>query len=145
MTTVSDSLSLRALIGNPAVEAIEMADVRGGSALADDPAAEMDAAFGYGTEADELTEREIDRLYEEEMGRRDRERLASEGDGGAVHPLYPHFAERVKSWEGDLLVCSIDLADRGVLCPSDPALERAWLAAATAEVLCRLEAVPVAA
>ena len=49
------------------------------SGLPDDPQAEMEDAFAYGHEIDELTEREIDALYVEEMERREREALSVGG------------------------------------------------------------------
>ena len=41
--------TIRDLTGNPSIEAMELADVRGSAGLPDDVCAEMDAAFGYGT------------------------------------------------------------------------------------------------
>ena len=50
-----------------------MADVDGRAGVPDDVQAGMGASFGYGTERDEMSEREIDLTYEAEMERRERE------------------------------------------------------------------------
>lgn len=56
--------------------------------LPDDPHAEMEGAFGYDAETDELTEREIDALFVEEMERRDREAQRAGSPDNAT-PLPP--------------------------------------------------------
>lgn len=69
--------------------------VFGSSALPDDMNAEMELAFGFSTMADELTEREIDELFVEEMGRRDRpaEAVADPGKGAREHSAPPEVAD----------------------------------------------------
>ena len=67
--------TIRDLTGNPHLEALELQDANAHDLTPADRAG-LDAAFGYGTPADELTEREIDRLYEQDMARRDMERQA---------------------------------------------------------------------
>ena len=129
---------------------MELADVRGGTGLADDVNAEMDAAFGYGTEADELTEREIDAMFVEEMERRDRE--AREVFGGdddtdprptppaAALPVdaenYPASAAR---FTDDELITAVSIGDEDpTYLQLDPVRRAAWLDAMTSEVLARL-------
>jgi len=141
----------RDLTGNAAIEAMELADVRGSFGLPDDCNAEMDAAFGYGAAADELTEREIDALFVEEMERRDREaREVFGGNGGGDDDRTPPaagaidpaalYAETARGFTDSQLVTAIDLADgRPDYLGLDERRRGLWLGAMTAEVLRRLD------
>jgi hypothetical protein len=147
----SHPTTIRGLTGNPATEAMELADVRGCSALPDDANAEMDTAFGYGTPADELTEREIDAEYEREMERRDRENrttfCGTSDDGGhdpepgsgrlAVPPI---IEASFGAYDDDALCVAVDCLDRGVVEKISEEQRQMLLFAATAEVLRRLDA-----
>ena len=153
----------RDLTGNPSIEAMELADVGGFSGLRDDCNAEMDAAFGYGGDADELTEREIDALFVAEMERRDRDAATvfggNGGDdddrtppaGGSALPV-PDYAAHVATIADDALVEAVHIADTGT--PGSGWLymmgvfteeqRRQYLAAATAELLRRMGDRPAA-
>jgi hypothetical protein len=82
--------------------------------LSDDPWAEMDAAFGYGTVTDELTEREIDELYVQEMIRRDNEAQsrdrADSGRGAADAPARPIRHGHFSRYSADILIALITAA-----------------------------------
>ena len=113
----------RHLTGNASIESMELADVGGGFGLPDDVAAEMDAAFGYGTEADELTEREIDALYVAEMERRDaaaREVFGgSSNDDGGDDNDPPPYAARPALYPDDLLIDAVAKVDASLYCDGE--------------------------
>ena len=131
------------LIGNPALEALELADV-GAADLS--PTLDDDAFAG-----DELTVREIDEMFVAEMERRDAAAAAvfggdPDGDddptppaGGAVPQ--PEYADSAARYGDAMLIEAIALAD---VEPNPLALagerRQAWLSAMTAEVLRRVAA-----
>jgi hypothetical protein len=120
---MSQHTTIRDLTGNPSIEAIELSDVARGTGMPEDFQSECDAAFGYGAEVDELTEREIDELYVAEMERRDAAaREAFGGDdtdptppAGGRAPLpreTPDFWQDVAAlMTDDGLVDAVNLAD----------------------------------
>lgn len=94
------------LIGNYHLDALEAADVGGFAGLPDDPNAEMEAAFGYGAQSDELAEREIDEMFVAEMERRDREAAELFGGGSDDDdppPARPGLAALALYCDGDLI------------------------------------------
>jgi hypothetical protein len=111
----------RDLTGNASIEAMELSDAGGGFGLPDDSKAEMDAAFGYGTESDELTEREIDALYVAEMERRDaaaREVFGcgSDDDGDDNPPPYP---AGLALYPDDYLIDAVAKVDASLYCDGE--------------------------
>ncbi len=141
----SYSTTIRDLCGNASIEAIELADVRGFYGLPDDVQAEMDAAFGYGMPDDELTEREIDALYEAEMERRDLERQAAEVFGGAGGDGDDDGPEPPDAGAMEIPDFSEMPDDELIAVVGDPNLrpygpEAGLLAAATDELLRRIDA-----
>jgi hypothetical protein len=113
----------RDLTGNASVEAMELADAGGGFGLPDDVAAEMDAAFGYGTEADELTEREIDALYVAEMERRDAAARDVFGggsdDSGGDDNDPPPYAAGLALYPDDYLIDAVAKVDASLYCDGE--------------------------
>jgi hypothetical protein len=106
--------TFRDLTGNAAIEAMELADVGGGFGLPDDPAAEMETAFGYGTQADELTEREIDAMWVAEMERRDaaaREVFGGGSDDGGDDNDPPPYAAGLALYPDDYLIDAVAKVD----------------------------------
>ena len=113
----------RDLTGNASIEAMELADTGGGFGLPDDCNAEMAAAFGYGTEADELTEREIDATWAAEMERRDaaaREVFGgSSNDDGGDDNDPPPYAARPALYPDDLLIDAVAKVDASLYCDGE--------------------------
>ena len=144
--------TIRDLSGNPSLEALEMSDVGGRTGLPDDVQAEMDAAFGYGTERDEMTEREIDLAYEAEMERRERESRVTfcgapdDGDddhtprpaAGAALPPGTIIRDAFASYSDEDLILAVTLIDGGKVENISEEQRHELLDAATAEVLRRL-------
>lgn len=143
------------LVGTPHIDQMELADFGGVSGLPDDPAAEMAAAFGYGEPADELTEREIDAMFVEEMERRDAEAREVFGGGDDDGPKPPAGAalvpddESADYWQAvaarmgdDILVRAIGAADDDpyTMALEKPAVRAAFLDGFTRELLRRLDA-----
>src|SRR4051812_32333192 len=148
MRTVSngrDDVPLRVLIGNPAVEAME---VQAGHDLLAAPAGYRPAACLGCEVAVYVPEGEPDPLCPacQRLG----EILADDDDrpptppagAAALPPEYEYLADYVKRWADDQLVSGISLADRGELSFSGDkaAANAALLSAASAELLRRLDA-----
>lgn len=103
-------------------------------------------AFG----SDEMTDREIDALYEAEMARRDAEAAEVFGDddtdptrpGGAAMPrplAADDFAAEFARYTDDNLVVAVDCLDRGTVENVTEGQRLLMLDAAMAEVLRRLD------
>lgn len=172
MDSVARYSPLRPLIGNPALEALELRDFGAPDCT---PTQDGDAF-----PPDEMTDREIDALYVAEMERRDREASAPAGyvaaaclgcgaalfvpeSGRSGDVLCPGcqggdddtpppagspaaiFAQSVKSYSDDLLVTAIGMADAGELFPHNPGSRQMWLVAAAAELVKRLDKLAKAA
>ena len=78
-------------------------------ALPDDPHAEMENAFCYGSDIDEMTEREIDELFVEEMARREREASSKESSetlesGPAAEQEHSIYSGQLSGSSDDALI-----------------------------------------
>ena len=132
-------VTLRDLCGNPAVEEIELRECGGAAGFADE-GPRVDAGRFDG---DELTEREIDEMFVAEMTRRDREAAATDPDRtppAAAHPRRLKSVDEVADWSDEDLLTGIGLCDEGRPAWGDDGERAAWLDAATAEVVRRLDA-----
>ena len=109
----------RHLTGNASIEAMELADVGGGFGLPDDCNAEMEAAFGYGTEADELTEREVDAMYVAEMERRDAAAREVFGGGSDDDNDPPPYPAGLALYPDDYLIDAVAKVDASLHCDGE--------------------------
>lgn len=120
--------TIRDLTGNPALESIELSDVRRSTGFADESPVNVQDADGFDHLNDEMSERDADAAFVAEMERRDRETVVARGI----------MAARFAAYRDDDLVLAVDLIDRGEVDGMGAADRLRLLDAATAEVLRRL-------